>query len=327
MRGIARGRSRVNRDIPRGRPRLAPETDMGGFVNARWGFVALASGALALGLLAPATGSAAPQATKPSGQALVRIDGGDAQAIKRGHNLYRLVLPRGASIHWLGEANRKLSIGTLGRKGLVAGWTRLGHSATGTHALSTVTWSKPSKAAPPYVGAFVARPKLNSDGVLTFLARTSGPLPARLPNFSLNVARPVANASRPRATGYPLAFPVNTSSSTVGVQATATGDNAATIVFGNVSGGVITSACAKPPTQSMTGTDPNDYVTFAGTCGDTTWSGGTLSFFPMQGNGSTIPAQLQMQATVLVKGGNPSTFPWNFNMGQWKAGGVQVWPK
>jgi len=30
---------------------------------------------------------------------------------------------------------------------------------------------------------------------------------------------------------------------------------------------------------------------------------------------------------VVVKGGNPSTFTWNVNMGQWKKGAVQVWPK
>ena len=292
-------------------------------MNARWGLVALASGALALGLLSPVAVSAAPTAAKPSGEALVRIDGGSARAIKKGHNLYRVVLPREASIKWMGESDRALRVGTLGRQGLVAGWVRLGHSASGTHAMTTVTWQRPGEFTAPYVGAYVGKPRINGDGVLTFLAKTAAPLPSELPNFSLNIARPAHQARATRSNGYPLAFPLNASSGTVGVQATATADNKATIVFGMQTNGVMMSACSSPATMNLTGdsSGSTDSYPFSGTCGDTSWKSGSVSFTPMAPGGS---AQLQMTAVYVVNGG---TFKWNFNMGQWNSGGVLVWPK
>ena len=289
-------------------------------MKARWGLIALASGALALGLLAPGAVTAAPQATKPSGEALVRIDGGDAQAIKRKTHVYRVVLPKESTITWLGEVNRKLTSGTLGRKGLVAGWIRLGHSASGKGAMTTITWKAPGDEKVSNAGAYIAMPKIDGEGRLTFLATTVQALPKDLPNFSLNIARPIHGMSGPTVRGgYPLAFPANAASSTVGVQATATSDSAATIVFGNVSNGKITTACPKPAT--FVSSSSSNYVTFYGTCGDTTWTTGEVDF----GSGGGI-ATVYMSATIAVKGGNPPTFNWGFNMGQWKSGGVQVWP-
>lgn len=294
-------------------------------MRVRWAVVALASGTLALGLLAPGAVTAAPKPTKPSGEAMVRIDGGNARAIERGSKIYRIVMPREAAILWLGDSDRRPTIGTLGRKGLIKAWARMGHSSSGESAMATITWLARGDARPTYVGAYVGKPKVGTDGMLTFLARTADPLPATLPNFTLNIARPVRDVSGPTVrAGYPLKFPVNVASSTVGVQATATADTTATVVFGATSNGAITSACSKPASQNLSSTA--DYITFGGTCGDTTWSGGVLSFFPMQAGISTSSSQIQMSATVVVKGGSPSSFPWNFNMGQWKSGGVQVWP-
>lgn len=288
-------------------------------MRIRLGLATLAASALALGLLAPASVSAAPEAAKPTGEANVRIDGGAARAIERGDGLYRIVLPRESSIRWLGEANRKPTIGTLGRKGLVAGWSRLGHRKSGTHALATVTYGAAFDQRPTYVGAYVGNPRVNSDGLLTFLARTAEPLPARLANFSLNIARPVQKPAGPSTrSGYPLVFPLNAASATVGTQATATGDSTATVAFVNISGGAITATCDKPTSKNLSST--SDYITFAGTCGDTTWSYGTLSL------GLGVYAQIQMYANMVVKGATPSTFTWNFNMGQWGSGGVQQWP-
>lgn len=290
-------------------------------MNARRGLIVLSSGALALGLLAPAAVMAAPQAQKPSGEAMVRIDGGTASAIAKGKHTYRVVVPREASISWLGDADRTLAIGTLGRKGLVAAWARLGHSTHGTHAQTTITWTGAGDARATFVGAHLGKPRINADGQLTFLAHTTGPLPQKLREFSLNIARPSRLDKAPMTrSGYPLVFPVNAASSTVGAQATATGDTTADIAFVNLSNGVVTSNCSKPTTKSVSGSA--DYVTFAGTCGDITWSGGVLSFFPAQ---SGIPSQLQMSATLLVKG-STSTFNWDFNMAQWSAGGVKVFP-
>jgi len=298
-------------------------------MKARWLVIAVASGALSLGVLAPGavTADSSESRSKPSGEALIHIGGGTARAVERGSNVYRIVVSSQATIRWLGQSGGRLAIGTFGGKALVDRWTRLGHSAKSRSALATIVWANPGEAAPPFVGAYLAMPRVNSQGQLTFVAKTSGPLPSTMPNFSLNIERPVHSARTPRSGGYPLVIPAYSASSSVGAQLTATGDNAATIVFGSVTSGNVTSACPKPPTQNMTGNDSSNYATFVGTCGDTTWSGGTLSFFPMQGDGSTIPAQVQMTANVVVKGGNPSTFTWNVNMGQWKKGAVQVWPK
>ncbi|MBM3685578.1 MAG: hypothetical protein FJW85_01040 [Actinobacteria bacterium] len=298
-------------------------------MKARWLVAAFASGTLALAVLTPgAVTAGSPESrSKPSGEALIHIGGGTARAVERGVNVYRIVVSSQATISLLGQSRGKPAIGTFGGKALVDRWTRLGHSASSRSALSTIVWGSPGEPPTPFVGAYVAKPRINSQGQLTFLAKTSAPLPATLPNFSLNIERPVHKARTSRSGGYPLVIPVYSASSTVGAQLTGTGDNAATIVFGTVANGNVTTACPKPPTQNMTGNDSSNYATFAGTCGDTTWSAGTLSFFPMQGDGSTIPAQVQMTATLIVKGGNPSTFTWNVNMGQWKKGAVQVWPK
>lgn len=293
-------------------------------MRARWIIAAVASGALAVGVLAPVGASAVPGPPKPSGQALVRIDGGTAQAVERGPLLYRIVLPPEATITWLGDSNRKLTIGTLGRKGLIAGWTKLGHSARGAHSLSTITWQEPGAEGPTFAGALVGMPKINADGLMTFLARTIEPLPEALTDFTLNISRPVIEPKGPTVRGsYPLAFPIYPTSNTVGVQPIATGDTTATFSFVTLSNGAVTGTCDKPTAKSLSSSA--DYVTFGGTCGDTTWSGGVLQFTPMQGGGTS--AQIWLSVTMIVKSSTgTSTFSWNQNMAQWKSGPTVVWP-
>lgn len=294
-------------------------------MKTRWGLVGLASAALAAGLLVPVSVSAAPDAAKPSGEALVRIDGGTAQAERTGRGLYRVTLPRESSIKWMGETNRKLAVGTIGRKGLVAAWTRLGHSASGKGAMTTLTWQRPGDKRPTYVGAFIAKPKVNADGQLTFLAKTVGALPSSLPNFSVNIARP-DHDSRATRSSYPLSFPVNASSSTVGVHAIAIDDNHAAVEFVKHSNGVVTGLCGTPATINMStnSSAPPAYL-FAGTCGDTTWQSGSVTFYSASQHAGS--AQLQMSAVVTVKkDSGPTGFKWNFNMGEWKPGPVVVWP-
>ena len=152
-------------------------------MRVRWAVVALASGTLALGLLAPGAVTAAPKATKPSGEAMVRIDGGNARAIERGSKIYRIVMPREAAILWLGDSDRRPTIGTLGRKGLIKAWARMGHSSSGESAMATITWLARGDARPTYVGAYVGKPKVGTDGMLTFLAGCPCPAAAgRLPS-------------------------------------------------------------------------------------------------------------------------------------------------
>ena len=292
-------------------------------MKARVMLAALASGTLALGLLAPVGVSAAPEALKPTGKAMIRIEGGTARAIERGDLLYRIVVPQGATIKWLGDSDRGWAIGTLGRKGLIAGWTRLGHSARGAHAMTTITWQEPGEDRPHFVGAYVGLPKMNSEGAMTFLARTIDPLPETLPSFTLNIARATPDVPVPTVRGsYPVVFPVNTADDTVGARATATSDTTATIDFVTLTKGAVTGICDKPTSKSLS--PSADYVNFGGTCQEVTWSGGLLQFTPIQS--PTTTAQIWMSATILVKGVTTTTFGWNFNMAQWKSGGTVVWP-
>lgn len=158
-------------------------------MKARLALIALASGALALGLLAPGAVSAAPKAEKPSGKAVVHIDGGTAYAKKKAKGEYRIVVPDGAQIDWMGEVEGKgTRVGTFTPKALIAGWARMGHR-DGSKAATTVTWKNPGDEVETFLQVYLAKPRINSDGQMTFLASTlaKAPLPQKLENFSINV--------------------------------------------------------------------------------------------------------------------------------------------
>lgn len=159
-------------------------------MKARLGLVALASVAIAMGLLAPGAASAVPKAEKPSGKALVHIDGGTAYAKKKAKGQYRIFVPDGAQIDWMGEVEGKgTRVGTFTHKALVAGWTRMGHRE-GSKAKTTVTWKNPGDKVETFVQVYMEKPRINSDGQLTFLLSTlaKAPLPQKLENFSINVS-------------------------------------------------------------------------------------------------------------------------------------------
>ena len=158
-------------------------------MKSRVGLVAIAVGAVVLGLLAPGAVSAAPKAEKPSGEALVHIDGGTAYAKKKTKGEYRIVVPDGAQIDWMGEVEGKgTRVGTFTPKALIAGWARMGHR-DGSKAATTVTWKNPGDEVETFLQVYLAKPRINSDGQMTFLASTlaKAPLPQKLDNFSINV--------------------------------------------------------------------------------------------------------------------------------------------
>lgn len=159
----------------------------------------------------------------PSGQALVRIDGGTAYTRKTGKHSYKLLLPEGAKVSWMGEVNGKgLRVGSFSHKGLVKGWQRLGHRS-GVGAMSTLAWGEESSLA------LVSDPRINADGALVFKASTRQPLPKTLPSFSLNINRAVKT---PR---YPVYFDPFNFSSTARAQASAGGDWSASVAFQQLS--------------------------------------------------------------------------------------------
>lgn len=174
-------------------------------MKLRRGFFALATGALAIGLLAPGGAGAAPSVEKPSGKALVHIDGGTAYAKKKSSGKYRIVVPDGAQIDWMGEVEGKgTRVGTFTPKALVAGWARMGHRE-GSRATTTVTWRNPGDQVETFRMVFVDKPRINADGQVTFLVSTlsKAPLPQKLENFSINVRI----ASHPTARAYTVTGP------------------------------------------------------------------------------------------------------------------------
>jgi len=173
-------------------------------VKVRLGLLALASGALALGMLAPGAVSAAPPAAKasaekPSGKAMINIEGGTAYAKKKAKGVYRVVLPQGAQINWMGDVEGKgTRVGTFRPKAFVAGWTRMGHRE-GSWASTTLTWKAPGAEIDTYRQVTTDAPRINADGQITFVVTTIGAmsLPAKMDNFSLNVG--IASDPAPRS--------------------------------------------------------------------------------------------------------------------------------
>ena len=234
-------------------------------MKPRIGIVVLAVGGLALALLAPGAVSAAPKAEKPSGQALVRIDGGTAYAKKKDKREYRIVVPDGAEITWLGEVSGKgTRTGTFTPKALVAGWNRLGFR-DGARALTTLTWAEAGSPRGTGSAATLSSPRVNADGQLTFLAKvTGGPLPKEMVDFSINIARAetrMGTQSRSTWTTVFRAFPVD---STFSVQATVSNDQTVSIAWPASSGPA--NPCIDPLVVSTM-----NYTMFSGfPCGDGT---------------------------------------------------------
>ncbi|MFM9134670.1 MAG: hypothetical protein ACKOT0_04430 [bacterium] len=188
---------------------------------------------MALGLTAPVTAQAAPQ--RPDGAALVRIDGGTAFAKKLSEREYRIVVPQGASIMWMGPVKGRTTTGTFSPKALIAGWKALGHSA-GRKAYTTLGWTEQGSGAPRFATVNIAKPRINSQGQMTFLV---DPLRSRLSTtmekFSINVTW-----AQPRTTrAYPTTFtPQNVDSRknpTAQVQAVLQGPSNVSVTFYSMS--------------------------------------------------------------------------------------------
>lgn len=170
-------------------------------MKLRIGLTALAAGALALGLVVPGAATAAPdvtpQAEKPSGKALVRIDTGVAITKEQAKGTYRIVVPTDAFIGWMGEANGRGRVGEFSPKALVGAWATLGHS-DGSRAEATLTWVKKGETKPTFRLANLEKPRISAAGKLTFIAKVEGKLPKNMHGFSINISRP---APAPR---YPV---------------------------------------------------------------------------------------------------------------------------
>ena len=287
-------------------------------MKSRLGLVGMAGAAIALGLLAPSVVNAAPKIEKPSGQALVRIDGGTAYAKKQSKREYRIVAPDGASISWLGEVSGKgTRTGTFNPKVLVAGWTRLGFR-DGARAFATLTWAEAGSPRPAVRAATLWSPRVNADGQLTFLAKvTGGPLPKQMVDFSINIARAETRMRTQSRSTWTTVFPVIPIDSSFGLQATVS-DNPMTppTVAWPASSGPA-NPCRSPISL---GTN-TDYTVFPGfPCGD-----GTVKDKDKDGNPNaleyvapgygSIYNQLTVYFTFQVTNG--SSFTYQTLVAQW----------
>lgn len=172
-------------------------------MKAHWTLVGLAAGTLALGLLAPVAASGAPTVdvpaasagVKPDGEALIYIAGGVARAEKTGRLRYRIVIPAGAEINWLGMRGGEGRVGTFTSKALVAAWSGMGYR-DGKKAVATLSWgASGEKRRANHVLAVLRAPRLTKDGSLVFQARTIvEELPRTLKYLDVNVSR----ATRPQ---------------------------------------------------------------------------------------------------------------------------------
>lgn len=153
------------------------------------GLAALAAGALALGLVAPGAATAAPKVEKPSGKALVRIDTGVAITKEQSKGSYRIVVPTGAFIGWMGEvAGKGPRIGNFSPKALVGAWATLGHSDS-NRATATLTWVRKGETKPTFVAATLENPRISDAGKLTFIAKVERKLPRNMNDFTININR------------------------------------------------------------------------------------------------------------------------------------------
>lgn len=208
-------------------------------MKVRIGLAGIATGALALGLLvAPAAATAAPvaptaqpRAEKPSGEAFVRIDKGTAKATEISRGSYRIVVPRGADIGWLGNVTDKgPRIGTYTPKALIAAWSRLGNTDP-NRATATLTWNNTGAERSIFRAVTFKAPKVDSKGQLVFVANVEGKLPKSLKNFSINVY-PTKPSPRSDYTYGPLILIAGL----VYMQAVLTGDNAGYVEWWPITG-------------------------------------------------------------------------------------------
>lgn len=273
----------------------------------------LSSGAALVAALALAAPAQAAE-LKPSGSALIRIDGDRAIAKKASDGRYFIVMPAGAEAGWIGPAAgvEGISSGRFGARTLVSSWAGLGHRGK-TGVLTTLTWMTASGKKSTL--ARVSDPRMNADGRLVFTARSPRPLPRVMEDFSVNISGAPEGRVTSRTTPYP--YPGNAigiPGSTVSILATATSINSADYIISGTD-------CPAGGTPQWTRTlAPNTYsATFSGTiCGVTfTTSTGTqngaasnVTLRPKERPGGYSEADTEFW--IMTSTGVSSTYDWNF---------------
>lgn len=290
------------------------------------------AGGATLASAGPLPAASTPRAdAAPAGKALLRIDGGDATVTPLGKKTYRVTLPLQAGVRWIGEGgDGKLQAGRFSSRGLVKGWSKLGHRP-GAGSLTTITWSVPGEDLPESELVYVSDPRVNSTGKLVFRVRSTGEsLPATLPDFSLNIAR-AEKSSR----GYPVYFSILTVSATSGLQASAGSDYSASTAFvskdssGNWQNCATTGTDGQPANPAPANSNVPPSTPFGPyTCGNVTYVSPYSSSTPTQlvwspRVGSKGVSEIDAYFSISTSTG---TTPYAWVLGRWKSGGGSPCP-
>lgn len=291
------------------------------------------SAALVLaGVTAPSTAQAvrpardaAPAAFQKSSasptSAFLRVDGGTAYAKKIEKDRYRITLPKGTDITWLGEAGGKSDQwGTFTPTKLTKAWTRIGHRA-GVGVQSTITWRAAGTDYTSFVDARVSDPRINRDGMLVFTARTvRGALPKMLPDFSFNIS---STQERPRK--YPYVWGIWLITNVLGFKPSATGDASATLDWSYLNSPNNWKSCSGfysvpvlnlSPTSLPVGATQGNVAYNGFSCNDITILSGPgtyVAWAPMQPGGRTsmLPCwTVKLNSTTSLPACNSQAFSW-----------------
>lgn len=143
---------------------------------------------MSLGASTGVANAAETPADRPVGNVVIRVDGGTARIVEAGTNRYRMIVPKRASIQWMGAtATRDVAIGDFTTGRLVQAWQNIGHRRT-AGVVSTLTWRANGEMT-QWASARVANPRLNSRGQLVFTVRTTTALPQKMPRYTVNISR------------------------------------------------------------------------------------------------------------------------------------------
>ncbi len=252
--------------------------------------------------------------TAPAGKALVRLESGQANVVKKSKNTYRIVLPNEAKATWFGEQrNGKVGAGKFGHRGLVEGWKALGN---GPSVQATMTWVAKDKSGKVYAPASVSAPRLDAKGRLNFTATTAATVPAAPQQLTINIAR-----ARKQVRDFPIEFDSIGISSTLTVNLVATAADNAYFGFNYNSNGTW-GFCPDVSNISLEGGDYKKKFSNQTCDGVVFLDSGSLVAKIDQDAGwgsSTVTGSIVVQA---VGGGKTFTYDWW--LGEWTSGGELV---
>jgi hypothetical protein len=202
--------------------------------------------------LGVANAADAPLLERPVGNVVIRVDGGgNARVVDAGGGRFRMILPKNASIQWLGATQtRDVAIGDFTTGRLVQAWQNIGHRRT-AGVISTLTWRANGETT-QWASARVSDPRINARGRLVLTVRSTTDLPPQMPRYTINITR-AAQTTR----SFPVSGPAVQLSGSIYAQSTAQSATSSTGSIYSDSGTCFSYSHS---------TTVNARVTYGGTC-------------------------------------------------------------